>query len=299
MRSLRTDLISSHRRTSAITVNFLNEFKGIISNTTSDLDEHLQAIDSKLQALSSQGPRFSDDDVAERQRIQEERDSTQQCLSICTQVYNHIDQVQSSTFEDVTTPHDGYQEPTNTFSNPSSARLFTSKSFKTCRMTLDNSSTWLKSHLQDLDDRLLAHSSRPRKISNEQAAEQEAIQEEIDSVKQCLTICAQASAQADQDRSNIFEDVSMGEDSQQVIVSTIGDLISAKRVTAGARSTQLMGQMSDGSLQHFSRNGGHIATKKAKGLETGIAGEFKDRHGEGVKLSSRSLSDVSAPRMPP
>lgn len=91
---------------------------------------------------------------------------------------------------------------------------------------------------------------------------------------------------ADQDRTNVFEDVSMADDGHQVIVSTIGDLISARRVTAGARSMQIMGQMSDDALQQLSQNLGHAATEKAKESETGS--EFENRYGEGWKLNSRA-----------
>jgi hypothetical protein len=118
---------------------------------------------------------------------------------------------------------------------------------------------------------------------SKQATEQERIQEEIDSIKQCLAICAEASVRAGQDRTNIFEDVSMADDGQQAIVLTIGDLISAKRITAGARSMQLMGQMSDESLQHFSRDRHHVTEEM--GPKTG--GGFEDRHRAGWKLTSQ------------
>ena len=182
--SLRRDLIFAHRRTSAVTVKFLTEFKEIISNTTSDLNEHLQAIDTKLHALFLQGPRLSDKDAVERRRIQEEKDSAQQCLSICTQVYTHIDQVQSSSaFESISTPQDSYQASLNTLSSPASARMFTTESLKICKETMADSSVWLKRHLQDLNGRLIALPSQSAQMSNDHAAEQERIQEEIESIK--------------------------------------------------------------------------------------------------------------------
>ncbi|KAF4610369.1 hypothetical protein G7Y89_g15750 [Cudoniella acicularis] len=101
---------------------------------------------------------------------------------------------------------------------------------------MDDSSNWLKGHLRNLDNRLASLPAQSPQISSEQAAEQERIQEEIDSIKQCLAICAEASVQAGQDRTSIFEDVSLTDDGRQAIVSTIGDLISAKRITARARS---------------------------------------------------------------
>jgi len=81
----------SHSRTATVTIDVLKQYKGMITNTTSDLEEHLQEIDDKLQNLSSQGARVSDEDAAEREQIQQEIDSTKQCLSICAQVSEHMD----------------------------------------------------------------------------------------------------------------------------------------------------------------------------------------------------------------
>ena len=54
-------------------------------------------------------------------------------------------------------------------------------------------------------------------------------------------------------KTNVFEDVSIDDDSHQVIVATLGDLISAKNVKTGSRSAQWLGQMSDATLQQLSR----------------------------------------------
>ena len=78
----------------------------MITNTTTDLEEHLQEIDDKLQALSLRGLTISDEGAAERRQIQEEREITQQCLNICAQVVTHIDQLQPTVFENVSTHSD-------------------------------------------------------------------------------------------------------------------------------------------------------------------------------------------------
>ena len=51
-----------------------------------------------------------------------------------------------------------------------------------------------------------------------------------------------------EERINVFEDIEIAGDEHPPIVATLGDLISAKRVTVGARSTQWLGQMPDASL---------------------------------------------------
>ena len=91
-------------------------------------------------------------------------------------------------------------------------------------------------------------------MSDEDAAERRQVQEEWDSTKRCLTIYAQASEYVDQVRTNVFENVSAAQDAHQVIVATLGDLISATRVTADVGATQWLGQMSDTALQQLSRD---------------------------------------------
>src|SRR5580700_6939019 len=266
----------SYRRTSAITITVLKEYKEMIANTTSDLEEHLQKIDNKLQSFSLQGVRISDEGTAERQQMQEERDSTQQCLGICAKVLTHIDQLQPIVFGNISAT---YQGPVTTLSGLTPARIVTVDAFKACRDRFTDTTTQLEKNLQIINNRLQNFSSQSPEVSNEQAAEKERIEEELGSIKQCLSICAQASRQADKDRTNVFEDISMADDGYQVFVSTIGDLISARRITAGARSMQLLGQMSDDSLQQISRD--LIATEKATELQTGKGTQFEDRYGAG------------------
>lgn len=99
---------NANMRTAAITVNVLKEYKQLISNTTSDLEDHLEKINDKLETISSQGVGISNEDAAERQQLQEERDSTQKCLDICAHVLTQIDQVQPNAFINISA---AYQVP--------------------------------------------------------------------------------------------------------------------------------------------------------------------------------------------
>ncbi|KAF2802726.1 uncharacterized protein BDZ99DRAFT_468700 [Mytilinidion resinicola] len=114
----------------------------------------------------------------------------------------------------------------------------------------------LQEHLQNIDDKLDALGVQEFSKKDEEIAEKRRISEETESVKECLAICNHAAKHIDEARTNVFEDVSAAEDAHQVIVSTFGDLISAKRVTAGVRATQLLGQMSDATLQQLARSQG-------------------------------------------
>ncbi|TVY36885.1 hypothetical protein LSUB1_G006896 [Lachnellula subtilissima] len=276
---------ASYRRTSAITMSVLKEYKDMITNTTVDLEEHLQEINDRLRTFSPPNPILSIESAAEQRQIQEERDSTQQCLKICAQVVTHIDQLQPTVFEDISTSPGAYQTPHTKLEGHSSARLFTADTFKTCKAKLSDANTKLESHLQDIDSRLRILALPGPRSSNEQAAEQEKIKEELDSIKQCLTICAQASTQANKERMNVFEDISTADDGHQVLVSTIGDLVSARRVTAGTRSRQWLGQMSDDSLQQLSHNYGHVVAEEPVESQAEASGHFEGRYGTGLTLN--------------
>lgn len=281
----------ANMRMAAITVNVLKEYKQLITNTTSDLEDHLGKINNKLQTISLQGAGISSEDAAERQQIQEERDSTQQCLDICAQVLTQIDQVQPNAFINASAT---YQVPVTTLRGLTSAQLVTSNTFKACRERLTDTTSQLERQLQDINNRLRKFSSQPLDISIEQAAEQEKMKEERDCIKQSLDICAEASREANRERTNVFEDISMADDGYQVLVSTVGDLISARGITVGSRSLQAIGQMSDDSLQQLSRDLGHTGAEKAMEPQTGIGLAFENRYGTGIKLSSQNLKEFGA-----
>jgi DNA repair exonuclease SbcCD ATPase subunit len=284
-----------YRRTAAVTATVLKEYKEMIANTTTDLEDHLQKIDNKLDSFSLQDMRISDEGTAERQQMQEERDSTQQCLGICAKVSAHIDQLQPIVSENISTPLPTYQGPVATLNGFTPARIVTVDTFKACKERLTSATTQLEKHLQNINNRLQHFSLQPLKVSNEHAAEKERIEEELAGIKQCLAICADASKQAEKG-TNVFEDVAQVDDGYQVIISTIGDLVSAKRVNSGSRTMQLLGQMSDDSLQQLSRDFGHGAKEKATEPQTGKGTHFEDRHGAGVKLSQHNLKDVDTTR---
>jgi hypothetical protein len=262
----------------------------MIANTTSDLQEHLQEVDNKLQSLSLQSAKTSGGDEAERQRIQEERESTQQCLSICAQVSTHIDRVQPNASGNISITSGADKVSTTTLGNFVPARLLTGKTLEECKKELTNTTSQLERQLQDINNRLQNLSQRDGS-SNEQRADQERIKEEMDSIKQCLNICSQAAEQAVQGRINVFEYVELADDGHQIIVATLGDLISAKHVKAGARSAQWLGQMSDTSLQKLSQDHSRRTVEKDTESNPEINVQFEDRYGAGYKLKTGSLKD--------
>jgi len=274
-------LCGANLRTSAVTVNVLNEYQEMIKNTTSDLEDHLQNVDSKLQAIVLSAE-TSNGDNTERQEIQNERDSIQQCLEICAKASSHIEQVRFSTLEDISTSSGDHHVHATTGGVAASARWVTYDALGHCQDKLASTSSELKSRLADTCRRLDALNHH-KPLSGD-AAEQMRMQEEIESIKQSLAICAEAAEKSSADRINTYDTVSLAEDGHQLVVSTVGDLINARNVTAGARSAQWLGQMSDVSLQQLSRDRGRFTLQQATQKQEGTPAEFEDRYGNGHSL---------------
>lgn len=258
----------------------------MISNTKSDLEERLEAIDAKLKSLSSQKNKSSGEERNDRNRILEERDSTTQCLDICARVSLHIDQVRPNVLRDISTASGSSQGPVTTLDGLIAARFTTDEALSKCKTTLKDASVRLEKRLQDLDSHLQTLQSDHGAGNEGQEAELQRIQDEYDTTKQSLAICTEASERTRESRVNDFEDVSMAEDGNQVIVSTIGDLISAKRINAGARSTQWLGQMSDESLQELTRAVSYVSLARASGDGPEAVKAFEARYGAGIKLKA-------------
>lgn len=275
-----------HSRTVNVTSSVVKEYKELITNTTSDLEDHLKEIDAKLQDLSSRGSNVSSEEIAERERVQEERDSTKQCLTICTQVSEHISQYEPVASGGVPSAQHVVVERLRGLIL---AKRMTSDVLNECKEKLTGTSKNLERHLHEIDARLRTLPLKGATISSEETAERERVQEEKESVQQCLSICAEASQQIREPRTNVFGDVSAGEEGYQVIVATLGDLISARQVTVGDRGTQWLGQMSDQSLQQLSRSRGierpdSVGTMETVEPVTKLVTKFEGHYGAGYTL---------------
>ena len=87
-------------------------------------------------------------------------------------------------------------------------------------------------------------------------------------------------------RTNVFEDVSASQSSHQIILSTNGDVISARRVTAVSGSAQWLGQICDSTVRQLSRDrtSGNIADQGAEGAQERVVARFTGSYGAGQKL---------------
>ncbi|KAK6496159.1 hypothetical protein TWF481_002183 [Arthrobotrys musiformis] len=189
-----------------------------IDGTITNLDEQREDINAKL--LPAAGSRIQ---IANKNNkiIKKNKRSIRNYINYCSQALNYINQI---------------QEP-GLFSKPlvSSASETPSSAHSGKHMTTD------------LDP------PKGPTIDLSNPAESRAA-DKIESIQQCLATYSRESEQLKQNRFNIFEDVKAADDAEQVIVATPGNLISAKRVTAGPRSRQWLGQMPDAQLQNLIDN---------------------------------------------
>lgn len=251
----------TNRRSSAVTTSVLNEYQDKIEDTMSDLTEHLRRVDEQLQTLLAQRMSNKNEEEAERNNLQSEQESILQCINICTDVAAHIDAVRPKLVPNFRT-HDNHR-------GIAPANGFGALAQRDTEQVLDRCKDDLAGMFSQLNDQLAEVSRRQQALSQHRGSfgfvenEQEKLQEEIDSINQSLAICAEASKKAHPDRTNVFEDVTMADDGHQIMVSTFGDLICARRIKAGARSTQWLGQMSDESLQQLSQGRNRSGSKQS------------------------------------
>jgi hypothetical protein len=258
----------------------VTKYQEMIKTTICDLEERLEIINQKLntplQTLGGSG-----NDNNERKRITEEIESTKECLNICIGVFKHVDGIRPSIFKASSTPPSTVD---HTNVGPISANFTTKQTLESCNKTLDNQIQQLQSHLQHMSHRLESFLSSEG-TDLERDAERQRILDDFSSTKQSLDICLGASERASKDRLNIYTDVSVAEDSSQYIVSTIGDLISATNISAGARSFQCMGQLSEVSLQKIATSPRPIVVEPEV-PQTQPGANF-ERYGSGFKLNTK------------
>ncbi|KAL2862699.1 uncharacterized protein BJX67DRAFT_365821 [Aspergillus lucknowensis] len=269
-------------RTVAVTRQVLQEYKDMIQMTTSDLHDRLNEIEGKLSISQSRDDPGATISPEELQKIEDEKQSTAHCLDVCKQVSNYIEQYQSK-YENRTGGADGTHDTTSqTSPNPSRAQQIAQSYLKSCIQNMSAASNRLQDHLNQLEANL--RSNKNPTVPDQVAGDFQKIKEERETIAQCLNICADASSISESSRVNVFEDVASLDDTQQVLVSTIGDLLHAKRVSTGARSLQVLGQMSDETLQHLNSRHNGSRDDLIVDVEQREGKDFRDRYGTGRSL---------------
>ncbi|CAM1504929.1 Fc.00g025200.m01.CDS01 [Cosmosporella sp. VM-42] len=244
-------LADANLRSSTVTLNVLNEYKDMINSTTQDLEDHLDDINAKLQSLAAPSTSRSGTSTDER-RFQDERDSTEQCLEICAQVLAHIDEMRLQPLSKEASPRG--TSPGFASRDLTRAHIMTLSTLKECSDKLSDTLSLLHIHREDTVDRLQTKETPlPRGLEPDPELEARRLATELNSTKQCLAICTDASQLASSDRVHVLEDINVSHDGQQLFVSTLRDLFRVKGASAGDRAIQFVGTVSESSLQEFFR----------------------------------------------
>ncbi|OOF95207.1 hypothetical protein ASPCADRAFT_406026 [Aspergillus carbonarius ITEM 5010] len=281
-------------RQATVASTVIDQYKTMIDEATSDLQEHLLEIEERLQSLNQQGGPVQGYNSLDLRDIREEKESTEQCLTICTHVAQVIAHFQKqlpqppSKGENVAIPFASGNDDI-----PGQSQNLTSAMLTDFGARVSSNSEALQARLMELTNRLRRMSEQGLMFKD--PTNLNLIKEERDSIIQCLNVCSEASDLAHRARTNIFEDVTSSDESHQLVVSTIGDLISAKHIITGSKSAQWLGQMSDNTLQQLSRDfrghagiGEELRTQAEKN-------EFNTRYGSGQLLGEDSPRRQKSP----
>lgn len=218
----------------------------MIQSTTDDLKDHLGEIHRKLHSLTVQPLAVSATASLDLLRIQEEKETTEQCLQICANVSAHLESIRFLPTD--TSTSDVQLSPRSL----TRAQLITMSALKECGEKITGTVTQLQGHIGDVKHRLYVHDLQNEdNLNSDPEINAKRLEGERASAEQCLAICTQASTRASDGRVHVLEDISMAEDGQQVFVSTVGDLFRVKSASAGNRSVQFIGSVSEASLQHY------------------------------------------------
>ena len=234
----------------------------MIQSTRCDLELRFQKIADRFDGLQSPTEKISNQMLFDPERITEEKESIKRCLDICSRVSNHIDNL-----------HPGAPENDLDTTGRSTSALMN------CRGTLEDTSYQLRNHLRLVDEHLSSAPEPPILQSSHDIEDRKRLLEERSSLLNSIKLYDEAAKEANRDRKNVYEDITMAEDGCQILVSTVGELITAHNIVAGPRSTQVLGQISDESLQQISRD--HQAAYLQHPSEENKAWlkNFKMRHG--------------------
>jgi hypothetical protein len=263
----------------------LEEYRDLIAGTKSDLEDRLDLIDARLQSLPPKTKQSPKEEATHRQQIQDERDSTTQCLGICAHVSMHIDQVRHSIWKGVSTPGGDSQHHVKTIENLlSSSRLTTDETLTKCDNMLKTASGHLQNHLNDINTRLTNMPSQSE-MSEQQVVERQKMEEEYESTKRSLAFCDEASERTFDKGRSIYEEINLAEDNNSIIVSTIGDLLTVRKLTTGARTSNMMGQVSDQSVQLFTKKLPNETRIERTDTQPGAVRRFETQYGAGNVVS--------------
>ncbi|KAI1840259.1 hypothetical protein JX266_013540 [Neoarthrinium moseri] len=222
----------------SITPNALEEYKDLIRDTKNDLQEHMTRLEERAKDLAAAAG-GSESDISDNLQwlaMSEEKQSTQEGLKICSQLSAQILKFESTSRE--------HPE----FSQQPSAYKFIRSGLSGARGSIRSLALRLESHKSEIDETMRAMKSKVS-LSDNEAVQLAQLQETRESLGQCMSVVADASESLSDERYNLFEDVTMAGKSYGITVSTMKDLVIARRLNLSDEARYVGGQLSDESYQ--------------------------------------------------
>lgn len=207
----------------------------MIKDTAYSLEMRLQRIDERLTRITPDETL----DVGASIDLQNERDVTSQCLRICEDARSFLVSLQN-------------RQPALLKGEPPSTANFARDQFDAelmTRQTLNQSRDTIVATIHRLQELLNATLSSEGPERDQQRLR---LQQDIDASKQCLEVCKEASNQVSHQKIHIIREVVADDDTDQVVVTTLADLFDVGKVLAKSGSAQLVGSMTDDTLQKLS-----------------------------------------------
>ena len=224
-----------HRAITAVPSAVLEEYKDMISDATCDLNTHLDNLREKIERVQRGEAGSANDLVTEWNAMIEEKQSTQQSLKMCSRLSAQIAQ-----YESASTEH-------KQFADRPSAHKHVRSGLDKAKGSIQSLVTRLQAHEASIDAQLEAVSLD--EASSETVASQLArLQQTKESISQCIQVVSEASQMAEE-RSNVFEDITLADNSYAFSVSTVNDLVAARRLNLKGRSRHFGGQVSNETVQ--------------------------------------------------
>jgi hypothetical protein len=206
--------------------------------------------------------------------MEDEKKSTQKSLEICENFLSFVDQSRPGLLGDIgdaSKPSSRVAEYMPLPVAPSLSWLINAEGLSSVHKEATSWRLRLLRHLYGLDRNIPAQHRVLACSDNEQTSDEQNIREELNGTEALLEFCKQAEEEVKRPQMHLFEDVVAGDNSRQAIVTTLKDLISAKRVKVGNNSEQALGNMSDESIQQFFRRD---VSSYDQGSTTGKRPEF-------------------------
>ncbi|KAF5650026.1 beta-lactamase [Fusarium sp. NRRL 52700] len=275
----------------AVTRNVIDEYKDMIDDTTADLQKHMQRLDERARSLAP-ATESVESDSTDWLALFEEKESTRKGLQICTELSLHIEALESTSSEN---PQ---------FSKQPSADKYIKSSLSSAKSSISALESRLRSHESEIDKRMDAMKLKAD-LSEDDINELAQLRETKESIHQCMNVVAHAGEDLARERANVFEDITMADNAYGITVSTVKDLVYARRVNVQGQARYVGGQIDEasynatitaltdldrGSTQYGGRDNILVSSKDEAANKTVPSRAFLERHGPGVKLDPSGVS---------